>query len=283
VFGSGTREQSYATAASTGKLRFLVMTYVLKNLYQGMLFFLLPFYWQSATVASAQGWFLALLGTCALLSTMDVVFDRIVMRWRVLASLFHAFILFGTLGLILPAFLPRASTLVTLCAAAGISAGAFWTLHVPFTAFRDRAFVAVFLASIGAASGSAMLVRRAIPPVPMYLAHGAVGPSVLADGRLGMEVQRVNRSLLPQLVAVTEMMAPAGHSDRLVHVWRRNGAEIFREHALHAERSGRSGWLRLRSVLPANAVPSAASGGWSVDVDTEDGQLVGRVRFAVDE
>ncbi len=282
VFGSGTREQSYSTAASTGKLRFLVMTYVLKNLYQGMLFFLLPFYWQSATLTSAHAGYIAVVGTCALLSTMDVVFDRFVMRWRVLASVFHAFILFGTLNLILPAFLPGLSTLSTLCVAAGISTAAFWTLHVPFSAFRNRYFVLLFVASIGAAAGAASLGRRAIPPVPLYLDHGAVGPALLPDGRLTMEVQRVNRAVLVDMVAVTDVIAPAGRSDRLLHVWRQNGAVVLRVTDPHDERLPHAGWRRLRSSLPARALPPSPVGTWSVDVETSDGQLVGRVRFAVD-
>ncbi|MEI8259781.1 MAG: DUF5924 family protein, partial [Deltaproteobacteria bacterium] len=249
LFGSGTREQSYSTAASTGKLRFLVMTYVLKNLYQGMLFFLLPFYWQSATLTSAHAGYIGVVGACALLSTMDVVFDRFVMRWRVLASMFHAFILFGTLNLILPAFLPTLDTLATLCAAAGISMAAFWTLHVPFSAFRNRWFVMVFLASIAGSAAVASLARRAVPPVPLYLDHGAVGPAVLPDGRLTMEVQRVNRAVLVDLVAVTDVMALAGRNDRLSHVWRQNGAEVFRVAQPHVEPMEHAGWRRLRSSL----------------------------------
>jgi hypothetical protein len=282
VFGSGSREQGYATAASGGRLRFLVMTYVLKNLYQGMLFFLLPFYWQSATLTSPHAWFLALLATCALLSTMDVVFDRIVMRWRVIASVFHAFILFGTLDLILPAFLHDTRAIVTLCASAGISAAAFWTLHVPFSAFREKTFVAVFVASIAAASGSAAALRRAFPPVPMYVVHGAVGPAVLADGRLTMEVDRVHHSVVSALIAVTDVTIPTGRGDRLLHVWRHDGRDVYvaRGEALAARAMGKM--LRLRSALPPESMPRSLVGQWAVDVETADGQLVGRVRFAVD-
>ena len=75
-FGAGSRRKLDTTGS---KLRFYAMTYFLKNLYQGMLFFLLPFYWKSATWGEANGYFLVVLGVCAFLSTMDVIFDNFLM------------------------------------------------------------------------------------------------------------------------------------------------------------------------------------------------------------
>src|SRR5262244_757785 len=94
-----------ATDAKT-RVRFYVMTYALKNLYQGMLFFLLPFYWKSTTFGAPNAWFVVLLGACALLSTLDIVFDRVLFRVRALASVFHGVALFGCLNLVVPALVP---------------------------------------------------------------------------------------------------------------------------------------------------------------------------------
>src|SRR5690606_29875242 len=41
-FGTGTR-QDFSTAWPAARRRFFVMTYLMKNLFQGMLFFMLPF------------------------------------------------------------------------------------------------------------------------------------------------------------------------------------------------------------------------------------------------
>ena len=46
---------------------------------------------------------------------------------------------------------------------------------------------------------------------------------------------------------------------------------------------GPSGTVRLRSALTATELPEALVGPWNVDVETEDGQLVGRVTFNVVE
>ncbi|MBV9947872.1 MAG: DUF2914 domain-containing protein, partial [Myxococcales bacterium] len=74
--GSGATQQDIEKAGPKARIRFFVMTYVLKNLYQGMLFFLLPFYWKSATVGAPNFYFVLLLGMFAFLSTLDIVFDR---------------------------------------------------------------------------------------------------------------------------------------------------------------------------------------------------------------
>ena len=100
------------------KIRFYVMTYMLKNLYQGMLFFLLPFYWRSAVYGAPSQWFVVVLGACALLSTLDVVFDQVLMRFKIAASVFYFLTLFCCLNLVIPALFPNTRSLVTLVAAA---------------------------------------------------------------------------------------------------------------------------------------------------------------------
>jgi hypothetical protein len=44
---------------------------------------------------------------------------------------------------------------------------------------------------------------------------------------------------------------------------------------------GLEGAIRLRSKLDRTALPADPSGAWTVDVLTEDGQLVGRVGFRI--
>ena len=287
VFGSG-KSQSHEHATPKVKLRFFAMTYALKNLYQGMLFFLLPFYWKSTTFGSSNSWFVILLGVCALLSTLDIVFDRVVFKFRAVASVFHAVALFGCLALVVPALFPDTRTLTSLVSATAITVIAFWTIHVDLAMLRDRRWLALFGATLAAAVGIAYAGRTAIPPVPMYLAHGAVGPIVLPDGRLGMEVHDLHPSVIDKLIAITDVVVPGGQGDRLLHVWRHNGHEIHRATedttrvAAPAESTDK-GTIRLRSALTDRQLPPRLIGDWSVDVETQDSQLVGRVSFTVAE
>lgn len=281
VFGSGRQQRHIEGAGTRVKLRFFAMTYALKNLYQGMLFFLLPFYWKSTTWVSENSWFVVLLGVCALLSTLDIVFDRVVFRFRALASVFHGVALFGCLNLVVPALAPATHTLVSLCVASAITVVGFWTIHVDIATFKDRRWLALLGASVAFAVGGAYQARTAIPPVPMYVAHGAVGPIVLPDGRLGMEVHELHPSVIDKLIAITDVVAPGGKGDRLLHVWRHDGHEVHRAAEDTSRVAGPQGTIRLRSGLTGRQLPARLVGSWVVDVETADGQLVGRVSFHV--
>jgi hypothetical protein len=283
VFGSGGELRAFDAGDARTRMRFYVMTYALKNLYQGMLFFLLPFYWQSTTMDALNGWFVLLLGACAVVSTLDIVFDRVLMRWRALASTFHGLALFACLNLVIPALFPDTRTLWSLLAAASIAIVSFWTLHVTASQLKKRSTIALFLLSLGAGVGIAYGARSAIPPVPMYVSSAGVGPKQLPDGRLAMEVKTLHPSVIQELVAVTDVVVPGGKGDRLRHVWRHGGHEVHRSSEETSRIAGPKGVVRLRSSLTGNDLPNDLPGPWSVDVETEDGQLVGRTEFKVAE
>lgn len=283
LHGSGKKQASLDGAETKTKLRFYALTYALKNLYQGMLFFLLPFYWKSTTLDSRNGWFVVLIAACALLSTLDVVFDRVLLRWAAVASLFHGVALFGCVNLIVPALFPDTRTLYSLMIAAGVTTLAFWTMNLELAAYRRRGVLAAIGASALLAVLAAYGARTFIPPVPMYLSRASVGPMTLADGRLAMEVRSLHPSVIQQLQSVTDVVVPGGRGDRLRHVWRHNGHEVVRAHEETSRVPGPEGSVRLRSRLSGDNLPARLVGDWSVDVETEDGQLVGRATFVVEE
>jgi hypothetical protein len=283
VFGADGQVRAYDAADPRMRVGFYVMTYALKNLYQAMLFFLVPFYWKSTTLDAANVWFVLLLGACAVLSTIDIVFDRVLMRWRALGSIFHGITLFGCLNLVIPALFPDTRTLWTLLAAAAIAVVSFWTLHVTRRAFQKKIYAGVFAVTLGAGVGLAYVARAAIPPVPMYVSSAGVGPKQLADGRLAMEVKTLHPSVIQELVAVTDVVVPGGKGDRLRHVWRHDGVVVHRTTEETSRVAGPKGVVRLRSSLTGDDLPKDLVGPWSVDVETDDGQLVGRTEFEVAE
>ena len=277
-FGEATPEP---WAHEATRVRFFVMSYALKNLYQGMLFFLLPFYWRSMTWGAPNAWFVLLLTLCAVISTFNLVFDRVLLRVRVLASIFHALTLFACINLVVPALFPNTRTLWSLAWAAALSVASFWTIHVRSSSMKSR--VNILLCALSLACGVALvsLLRVAIPPVPMHLSSAAVGPSVLTDGRLAMEVRSLNEAVITQLLAVTDVVVPGGKGDRLTHVWRHDGVEVHRATEDTSRVEGPSGTVRLRSDLSGGKLPPNLVGSWSVNVETDDGQLVGRTEFVV--
>ena len=279
LFGTGAGQKDKIKDTKT-KVRFYVMTLALKNLYQSMLFFLLPFYYKSATFDSPNRFFVYVLGLLALLSTVDVVFDQFLMRWKVPASIVYFFILFACLNLVLPALLPDTRTLITLLAAAAIAAVVFFTMHIPAKNLVRPVYVLGLMCFVAAAVSAAYFGRRGIPPVPMYIASGAVGPSLLPDGRLTMHVSQLHESLIQEMHALTDVLIPGGHGNNLHHVWRRDGLAVQQGPVLPGG-DPPDGTVRLRSTLRSFNLPSDITGPWSIDVLTEDDQLVGRVEFEV--
>jgi hypothetical protein len=80
------------------------------------------------------------------------------------------------------------------------------------------------------------------------------------------------------LVARTAIYAPAGLRQPVEHVWRLNG-EIVNVVRLTPVQGGRRDGFRTFSRK--TAFPADSVGRWRVDVATEAGQLIGRVRFRV--
>ena len=70
--------------------------YVIKQFYQQMFFFLTPLYASSATwsLASWNWWLAPILLVCAVVSTLDLVFDHFVMERRWLASAMYGLAMF---------------------------------------------------------------------------------------------------------------------------------------------------------------------------------------------
>jgi hypothetical protein len=112
---------------STGhRVTYLVMTYVLKNLYQGMLFFLLPIYYKTAVMEGPAVWFFGVLAAVAFPSTMDVIFDNVLMKWRPIASFFYMLALFAVINLSIPALVPEAAAVYVTLWAGGLATFAFF-------------------------------------------------------------------------------------------------------------------------------------------------------------
>lgn len=283
IFGHGREQKERVAAKKYGRIQFFGMTYFLKNMYQGMLFFLLPFYWKSSSLDSINAWFVVLLAVLAFLSTMDLVFDHLLIKYKVLAAIFYAVTLFACANLIIPAFFPNVPTLVALLSSTVLSVLGFWLLHFPLRTFLERQTWITIGAVAVAAVLAVYFARITIPPVPLYVRHGGVGVEQLDDGRLVYEVVRVHRSRVTNLHAVTDVALPGGQGDDFRHVWRQRDGDFRAELDARVLPGGEPGTVRVVSSIPGDRLPSNPVGEWTVDVVTADDQIVGRTRFTVME
>jgi hypothetical protein len=222
------------------------------------------------------------LAVCALLATLDVVFDNYLMRWRILASVYYLIALFACLNLLAHAVLPSIRALWGLMAAAGISAFGFITLHIRFRYIATRPGAVLSLVVMAAAMSGAYAGRKAIPPVPYSAKSVVAGTVQLPDGRVVDPVRAMAARDFERIVAMTDVASPLGGTEPFRHVWRREGRVVANVEPLTTRLPGKQLVLRLRSSLPPEKIPAEPAGNWTVDVETADGQLVGRAVFAVE-
>ncbi len=257
--------------------RRLLVNYLHRNFSQQLLFFVLPVYWRSATVRSPHGVWLALLGFCAVLATLDVVYDQALSRHWFFLSTFFAFTLFAVVNVMVPVLFHLPS-LVALGIASLISFAGFASFcwgHSPHPPGRNRQ------AMLGAAAvllGLVFLGRGWIPPAPLTLASaefgGAVDPATLrVVGTL--DEARAQR----RLAVMTAIRAPMGLADRVRHRWLVNGRVWFVSFPRRVEGGRREGFRLWSGVaLPDRFGPGDRL---RVRVETAAGQLIGIAELPV--
>ena len=257
-----------------GRLR-LVINYFHKNFYQQLLFFLLPVYWASATVWSANVVFVFVLAVSALLSTLDIVYDRHLSVRRGLLAVFFGFNLFACINVMLPT-LWSVSNQVALPLSAALAVVAFATIRFHQVTRRWRARLDVVLAG----ASLALLVafgRPLIPPAPLRVLRSDIGTSF---SRSAFQVTQPLESLTDgwsgRLYVMTSVYAPLGLSDRIAHRWYRDGRLIFAPAFYRVTGGRREGFRLWTSVTVKNVQAGSVV---RVDVETEAGQLVGRAEI----
>ena len=93
---------------------------------------------------------------------------------------------------------------------------------------------------------------------------------------------RIDKSLITELFALSEVALPGGEGDSFEHVWRRPDGTRVTVEARRRE-GGAKGQIRLVSNIPKEDMPANPTGEWRVDTMTAAGQIVGRTRFMVIE
>lgn len=254
-----------------------VIHYFNRNFYQQILFFILPIYYASATLRSRNTVFVTLLAASALLSTLDVVYDRhLSTKWS-WAALFFAFNLFACVNVMLPVLWGISNLGAFYISAAasflGFATFCFRLSHLPL--WKARAVITV---------GGLLLIlfvfggRAFIPPAPLRLLSAEFGSdfdrtSLKVTSPLSATPARAS----VRIVGLTSIYAPLGLREQVSHEWYQDGS-LVASSPFHEVTGGRKEGFRLWTGQSFNLTSARAI---RVDVVTEGGQLIGRASLPV--
>ena len=261
-----------------GRLVVTAADYTIQTLYHGLLLFVLPAYYASATLTSLNVVFLAVLVLLAILATFDPWYRALVHPRPWLGYVFFVVSIFAALNVALP--LVGLAPIVALMASAFVASLAITPVVRRAGGRTWRAALRVTVALGVVAAALAAVGRAWIPPAPLFMARAALVwdlPDLDAIEALPttLSVADVKER---GLVAYTAIYAPAGLRQSVSHVWRHRG-RVIQVVSLAPVLGGRREGYRTYSRK--TSFPDDAEGRWSVDVVTASGQLIGRLRFQI--
>jgi hypothetical protein len=250
----------------------LVVNFFNKNLYQQMLFFVLPIYYASATLGSRNIAFVLLGALSATLSTVDVLSDRHLSVKRGLTAVFFAFNLFTLINVMLPVLWSVSNTLTTRVGAALAFLG-FLSLYYPTSQSKIRRRALAFGTGI-LILGLVELGRPFVPPAPLRLASVEFGREFDIDSlRVVSPLTELQPNQPLRLYGVASIKAPLGLTERVRHRWYENGKLIFASPFYNVVGGREEGFRLWTSFLFKNLAPGTKL---RLDLETEGGQLIGR-------
>lgn len=253
-------------------------SYVTRTMYQETLFFLLPFYAYSTVLDSLNVVFVLALGALAVLSCLDLVFDRLLNERPTFALVFFAVVAFAAMNLVLPLLWPMEPRLARWIATAVAIVSAI-PLSLGHGDRKSRPY------AMAAALGMIVVVGllpATIPPVPLRVEDATfstdfdratltpideIGPTAPAPA--GAEV----------LFIRLEIFAPSSVPTSVTTLWTLDDEVVrtSREITITAHEGGFRIWDAWRN--PGGQLPD---GEYVVTVRTDDGRVFGRTKLRLE-
>ena len=254
-----------------------LLRYATQMIHQESLFFVLPFFFVTTTWNSSQAIFTGLLGAAALVSITDPLYYKWLAPKRSLFLALHTLTLFAALLTALPIILhltTAESYKLALGVAMALSIPSL-AVSLPLRSVKGWLMLLGVTAVIGCAG---WFLRSWVPPATLWMTEVAISTQ-LQDRTPGDDLKEVSASQLRSsgLYAYTAINAPRGLDERIYHVWQFNGKEVDRI-ALDIHGGRKEGY---RAWTHKQNFPPNPQGRWQVRVLTEDGQVIGVLRFKV--
>lgn len=259
------------------KLSRNISNFFSQSIQQEIYFFSLPFLFAATqTNDIGQLIFTGIFVLAALVSTIDPWYDRYISSHRIVSLAFHALCCFVSALVILPVVV-KLPTGKTLMFALGFLV--VWLLLViPGLLFRLPNWRHRTVAFVGlcAIPVCIWLFRASIPAAGLSANNATISMGVI-DHEPVDSVSSVTAAQLAQGVyAYVAVQAPWGLEQEIGFKWQHGD---YSETITAVINGGREGGYRTYSVK--SNFPEAASGAWTVDVLTSQGQLLRRLQFMV--
>ncbi|AKA27419.1 DUF5924 family protein [Pseudomonas chlororaphis] len=254
-----------------------LLRYATQMIHQESLFFVLPFFFVTTAWNSGQLVFTGLLGAAALVSIIDPLYYKWLAPRRWLFLALHTLTLFAVLLTALPIIVH-----LTTAQSFKLALGTAMLLSFPSLAsifpIRTLRGTLMLLGMTLAIGGAGWLLRSWVPPATLWITEDAISTQ-LQDRTPGNSLKEVGASDVRSagLYAYTAINAPRGLDERIYHVWQFNGKEVDRV-ALDIHGGRKEGY---RAWSHKQNFPGDPSGDWQVRVLTEDGQVIGVLRFKI--
>ncbi|HEY5947979.1 MAG TPA: DUF5924 family protein [Kofleriaceae bacterium] len=257
--------------------------YVIKQFYQQMFFFLTPLYASSATwsLASLNWWLAPLLLVCAVVSTMDLVFDNFIMERRLLASAMYGLAMFAMLNVMLPLLFGLDHLTGLVCAAAATPTSvALLSFSVRQVMSPQGALLTIGIT--GALLAGVWFGRTVIPPAPLAMPETTIGHGTVGSYEcLPASKHNLRANQLDGLRCGSMLREPGGLKEPVVHVWTFRGQRIIPPIKPEELQCDDGDATVFRSYFPSELLPKDPTGKWSCATYTLGGQLVGLRKFEV--
>ena len=257
--------------------------YVIKQFYQQMFFFLTPLYASSATwsFASLNWWLAPLLLVCAVVSTMDLVFDNFIMERRLLASAMYGLAMFAMLNVMLPLLL-GVDHLTGLVVAAAATPASVALLSFSLRQVLSPQGAVLTIGMTCALTAAVWFGRTAIPPAPLAMPETAVGHGTEGGYEcLPGSKHKIRANQLEGLRCGSMLREPGGLKEPVVHVWTFRGKRVVPPIKPNELQCDGDDATVFRSYFPQDQLPRDPTGKWSCETYTVGGQLVGVRKFEV--
>ncbi len=294
----------------------LVINYFNRNFTQQIIFFIIPIYWKSATGNSRNMLFILLLVISAILSSLDIVYDRYLsVKWAFFNTFFAFNIFSGTY--LLFTLIWGLSNTMAIYFSAGLAIFGFASLTYRMSGYSRLLKWVVIVISSTCLFLAAHFGRFIIPPAPLHFGRVIFAEEIFVEKNLDAVVRSALSDLPPakeggeptKVFTLIPIKAPLGLRENLVQSYYLNGKQIpnvdFVKPPKDSEAAvnihpigmvnGEVLWkVRPRPVLDNRTeqymlisfvslyhIPPKSV--LQVDVETESGQLIGRDELVVEE